>query len=589
MGCGDGMEVSSSRIKGASEQLLHPPMHNLLPLTTLLFAAVAQGQKCTFGQACWPSTASWTAFNSTIGGRLIAPRPPASVCHAEEFDAVACEEAKTNWFTDMWRATKPGAYADLLWENGAEECFIDSNKTAPCEQGLVPVLATAAQGVSDIQESVKFAAKNNLLLVVKNTGHDFLGRSSGDGSFAIWTHNLKGIEFTDAFRPAGCPANTTSGSNQTAVTVQPGEHWIDVYKAADEHGVVVVGGATRSVGAAGGWVLGGGHSALGHLYGMGVDNVLQFTVVTADGEHRTANACQNSDLFWALRGGGGSAFGVLTSVTYKTHPALENVVITVASWNGATAERTNAVSASLVKLIPSLSTSGWSGYFSLGPYNASSSTDALLIHANSPFAADVAAGNYTAINATFASVFGAASANQANITLKYILLPSWDSVMENIVVQDIPTLRGVAGGRLLDAEALTNHAEALIEMGTVNSAGASFNFVGGGVIAEIDPDSVALHPYWRKTLVSYNIGASWASSTSPADAVALQAQVTARTQELAQLVGEDAGAYTNEADANEPRWQEVFWGSHYPRLLQIKKTVDPKGVFTCNRCVGSEL
>jgi hypothetical protein len=90
---------------------------------------------------------------------------------------------------------------------------------------------------------------------------------------------------------------------------------------------VVVGGNSYSVGAAGGWVLGGGHSSLSPQYGLGVDSrllysckslvevtndstdVVQFEIVTPDGKLRTANAHQNKDLFWALQGGG-PGFGV---------------------------------------------------------------------------------------------------------------------------------------------------------------------------------------------------------------------------------------------------------------------------------------
>ncbi|KAH7099503.1 FAD/FMN-containing protein [Auriculariales sp. MPI-PUGE-AT-0066] len=539
------------------------PTH-LLYLTSLLFAAFrvapqagAVPQKCTFGQACWPSPEAWVAFNASISGRLVAPVPPAAVCHNDRqlYDAAACEVAKSNWTNSFWRASQVGGYQDLLWENGSQQCFIDAAQDAPCQQGLVPSLATAAQNASDIEASVKFAAAHNLLLVVKNTGHDLLGRSSGAGSFAIWTHNLRGIAFNDSFTPTGCPSTSASSS----VTIQAGEHWIDVYKAADEHGVIVVGGATRSVGAAGGWITGGGHSALGTLYGMGVDNALQFTVVTADGTHRIVSACSEPDLFWALRGGGGSAFGVLTSVTYKTHPALTNIVASIISWKGTTNSDTNAVSSTLLKLIPTLSTTGWSGYFSLLP----------------------------PINATFASMF---ELGRGNVTAKYFVFPSWYSFMENILLQDvIIAIRGVLGGRLLDANALTNHAETLVDMATANNAGGSFNFVAGGAVSTVDPDSAALHPYWRKALVSFNIGALWDNTTSLSEANALRANVTARTQELARLIGEDAGAYTNEADPDEPRWREVFWGSHYPRLLSIKKAVDPNNVFTCNRCVGSEL
>jgi hypothetical protein len=102
-------------------------------------------------------------------------------------------------------------------------------------------------------------------------------------------------------------------------------HPLDVNAAANATGVVVVGGSAYSIGAAGGWVIGGGHSSLSPRYGLGVDStfpnplhyncltvadVLQFEIVTPDGQVRTANQYENTDLFWALRGGGGG-FGVI--------------------------------------------------------------------------------------------------------------------------------------------------------------------------------------------------------------------------------------------------------------------------------------
>lgn len=71
------------------------------------------------------------------------------------------------------------------------------------------------------------------------------------------------------------------------------------------------------MGFSGGYIQGGGHSPLSTIHGMGADNVLQFTVVTADGKFITADAVTNADLFWALRGGGGSTWGVAVSVTGK--------------------------------------------------------------------------------------------------------------------------------------------------------------------------------------------------------------------------------------------------------------------------------
>ncbi|KAH7099501.1 FAD/FMN-containing protein [Auriculariales sp. MPI-PUGE-AT-0066] len=526
----------------------------LVSLASLVLAASPQHtfaatKKCTAGQACWPSADTWATFNASIGGRLVAPVPPAAVCHNDRglYDAAACEVAKANWTNSFWRASQVGAYEDLVWENGRQECYIDAPQDAPCQQGLVPSLATAAQSSADIQASVKIPGMIS--------------------SFSIWTHNLRGIAFNNSFTPAGCPA---SGSSP-GITIQPGEHWIDVYKAADEQGVIVVGGAARSVGAAGGWVLGGGHSALGPLYGMGVDNVLQFTVVTADGEERTANACSEQDLFWALRGGGGSAFGQRRHwrhhLEWSYHPRHK--------LHHDQSRQTLANSEQ----------GGWSGYLSAPP-SGQGDPGALFIQANSPFGAEVAAGNYTGVNATFASLFNAGS----NISTTYYAFPTYYSFVDNVITDIAIGVNSITGGRLLDEDALTKKAATLVTLSTVDPAGGSiFHMVAGGAVSKFAPDSVSLHPYWRKAIVSFNFGLSWGTNTTSIIKEALRKSLTTKIQVLAHLIDDDAASYTNEADSQEPQWRKAFWGSHYPRLLEIKKKVDPNNVFTCNRCVGSEL
>ena len=134
-----------------------------------------------------------------------------------------------------------------------------------------------------------------------------------------------------------------------------------------------------SVGAAGGWLLGGGHSAIAPNYGLGtpnspnltgtysrgvvagVDNVLEMTIVTADGNHVIANPYRNKDLFWALRGGGGGTWGVVTSVAYKTHPStpFSAAFLTVNSTN---ANLTQNLLAEIIRFTPSLVDQGYGGY-----------------------------------------------------------------------------------------------------------------------------------------------------------------------------------------------------------------------------------
>jgi FAD/FMN-containing dehydrogenase len=148
------------------------------------------------------------------------------------------------------------------------------------------------------------------------------------------THNLQGMAYNAAFVPSGCaPAQA---HQYHAMTVGAGVGWQQVYDWADSLNITAIGGYHQTVGASGGWLTGGGHSVLSPVYGLGVDRVVQFKVcslddvcaavahwlqvVTPDGVYRTANECQNQDLFWALRGGGGNALGVVIESSSIVEP-----------------------------------------------------------------------------------------------------------------------------------------------------------------------------------------------------------------------------------------------------------------------------
>ncbi|KAI1288846.1 hypothetical protein EDD11_009614 [Mortierella claussenii] len=133
---------------------------------------------------------------------------------------------------------------------------------------------------------------------------------------------MKGITFSENFVPEGATDGSTGSG---AIVLGAGVLWIDVYRAAEDHNVIVVGGAEGTVGTSGGFCQAGGHSPLSLRHGLCVDNVLQYKVVTADGKLKVANAYQNTDLFWALRGGGGGTFGVMVEAIYKTHPPVKNI------------------------------------------------------------------------------------------------------------------------------------------------------------------------------------------------------------------------------------------------------------------------
>jgi len=175
-----------------------------------------------------------------------------------------------------------------------------------------------------VSKALKWVAKHNIRVVIKSTGHNLAGRSTGYASLSIWTHHMRGIEFHDDWKADRCPSAAPSG--QMAATIAAGMNDLDVLAAAEEHGKVVVAGSNPSVGIMG-WFTGGGHGPLSSTYGMGADNLLQATVVTPTGEVVTANACSHQELFFALRGGGGGTFGVITEAVMKAFPTPQTTLM----------------------------------------------------------------------------------------------------------------------------------------------------------------------------------------------------------------------------------------------------------------------
>lgn len=190
-----------------------------------------------------------------------------------------------------------------------QSCDPFTGEDAACTYGNYVRYAVNVSSSEDIAATVLFAKENNIRLVVRNTGHDYLGRSTGAGSLSVWTHYLKDIEFFN-----WSDANFTG----TAMKVGAGVQGFDALSATRDQGLVNVGGECPTVGVAGGYTQGGGHSALSTSFGLSADNVLEWEAVTADGEFVTASRTNNTDLYWALSGGGGGNYAVVVSMTVKT-------------------------------------------------------------------------------------------------------------------------------------------------------------------------------------------------------------------------------------------------------------------------------
>ncbi|KAI1818957.1 FAD-binding domain-containing protein [Xylaria intraflava] len=537
------------------------------------------------GTASWPSEQTWASFNQSTGGKLInSGPPPGAVCHPDQpnWDPDQCAIVTAAWSTYEFHQRNP---VSNMWQQyNNDTCLVDPD--TPCSSAGYPAYVVNATTAMDVKLSLEFAHKHNIRIIVKSSGHDYQGRSQAPGALSIWVHHMKSFKTYNTFRPAGC--NFTIDS--PAVTVGGGSQIGDIYEELDKFNQTIVGGGSKTIGI-GGYITGGGHSILSPHYGMGADNALEMEIVTPMGDIVIANECQNEDLFWAMRGGGGSTFGVMTSVTLATHPTpkLVSSVIAIGTADIKAPWLWDMI-AYILSQFPYLDSRGVSGY-----PGVSSNYTTVDEHNNTISYAGVAGvfmildtqdiNDMQAIfdpiiahvNATWPGT--AASVNST----PYPSFQSWFSVSYDT---DPTGFDMYFGSRLLDQKAFMANTTILGEA-FKKSKGQPYLVAGKGV-REAKPrgGSTAVTPAWRKAY-AHAASTNVFAPLSAAARVQSLATVNALTEPLRQLAP-DSGAYLNENNPGEPDWEHAFWGENYARLLRIKRAVDPDDVFWCHPCVGND-
>ena len=550
--------------------------------------------RCLPTEPCWPSAAAWKALNVSIDGNLVAVRPFAHVCHDPTYNSDECQTAKRMSNESLWLSANPGAVQTANWASlplRNETCYVNSAQFVSCGQGRISLYSAVVRKPAHIQAAVRFIKKHNVRLAIKNTGHCYLGRSVAPDSLQILTHNLKGIEFVDDFKPKGCSNDTGYGS---AVTMGAGVQLKELYTTLGERNLTAVLGAAHTVGAAGGYIQGGGHSPLGPWKGMAADNALEFTVVTAKGQVVVANDFQNSDLFWALRGGGGGSWGVVSSVTIRTFPDPPTAVQSLAISSANDTAFWDFVEEFHAKL-PAVNDAGGSGYYFLtaaAPGNISTLIIGLFFagHTNDTIMAEVMDPLLEYANLTLGSSSVVASRFQA---------PAFKYVINEILPRDSDTGGATVhlGSRLVSRDFLSRRAGATKLTAALKKAfapgigaGGSFtgHLVAGGQVARNAELNVAVNPAWRRTVTHLVGGVSWSQNATVEEQLEVERRVTEEMVPLLAELEPDMGAYLNEADAFEQNFQRSFWGDNYPRLREVKKRWDPEGIFITRAGVGSE-
>jgi hypothetical protein len=148
----------------------------------------------------WPSKWTWELFDLLLGGALVKTVPLAASCYSAwpEYDAAECEAVTSNWTNSYMHAADPASIMWPLYEG--RTCLPTDDPSGNCTVGGYSSYAVNVSNVAQIQLAVNFARNTGIRLVVKNTGHDFNGKSTGAGALGIWTHYLKDIEYIETYK-----------------------------------------------------------------------------------------------------------------------------------------------------------------------------------------------------------------------------------------------------------------------------------------------------------------------------------------------------------------------------------------------------
>ncbi|KAJ7186134.1 hypothetical protein C8R46DRAFT_1062570 [Mycena filopes] len=536
--------------------------------------------QCSLSPILDVSQADWGALNTSVSGRLHVATPVESPCFSmyTSADELACAKAQANYTSPHFRmdtysasmyvefetcmSTDSGCLFDTLAKDTLKSC-------GSCDLGEISPYYIDVRTASDVQAAFAFAERTRVPLSIKNTGHDLMGRARRRDSLGIWTHNLQSMTYDPQFVPETCGSSAT----YRIVTIGAGVTFERVYQFAEDHDAMFVGGYAQTVGASGGYLMGGGHSILSPTLGLAVDRVVEIKIVTPDGELRTANACQHPDLFWALRGGGGGTFGV---VLESTHIVEQRIPLQVIDMQFIpTAENLPEYFEILVNHSVRWADEGWGGHVNMMP--------AGILHVNPRLSLEEAKESMAPLAAFAVAQNGSARIETAS---------SWQDFFTRWVVgaQQKVGKSAVLGSRLIPKalfESNAGRAQLVAHLlKQTKERGMPYIVVGTPIAFNAIPDSTSVTPAWRNSLWHLVAPAGWSRTSDTTHIRGVLNSVHAFVRAELTALAPDSGAYLNEGDIYESDYQVSYWGPNYPRLLEVKHKYDPSGLLDCWRCVG---
>ena len=335
----------------------------------------------------------------------------------------------------------------------------------------------------------------------------------------------------------------------------------------------------------GGYVQGGGHSPLTSIYGMAADHVLSIQLVTADGRFITADAKTNSDVFWAVRGGGGSTYGVVTSMVVKAFPKLKVTIMTYNMTTSAnfTPDAFWAAQRAYVDGFEEYADKGYYAYYRIRHVNGQVYHDMSAMVAPNTTEAE--------FRKTMAPLWAKWAALGVPFTPFIKEYDNFHDAWKDGFPQEAWTWTMRQASRLIPRENIANETkrdEIFNSIRRVFDEGANLIMFNIRNPPGTDAIDNSVNPAWRKVLMFAIMFVTWQVTDQTEYVTQLSRNLTYEWNPRWRVLTPGSGTYMSESDYIEPNWQESFHGNKYARLYQIKQKVDPLGVFYAQNAVGSE-
>ena len=407
-----------------------------------------------------------------------------------------------------------------------------------------PAYVVRPGSVADVQAAVRFAADAGLELSARGGGHSFAGFGTNDDGVVIDLGKLATVEVID--------------KDRHLVRIGGGATWGQVTAALAAHSLAISSGDTRSVGV-GGLTLSGGIGWKVRKYGLALDNVVAAEVVTADGDVVRADADENPELFWAIRGGGGN-FGIVTAFEFAAH-------LTTDVFHGKIAFPA-AEAADVLQ--------GWADYLRTAPEELTS-----IVNFANPFLGGPNAPVEVVVAFDSDDADRAAEAldpirRLGTVIADDVVLKSYTDVLEDGAVPP-PGIQLVTRSAFADKESVPDVLGILAEVGASEHPPViSVRSVGGAVSRVADDATAYAHRQAELMFATTTIG----------PAPVIEAGRPALEAIWARLAPHANGAYANFlSSAAEDDVAAVYPAETYQRLAAVKREYDPGNLFARNHNV----